>query len=194
MALSGQTLPQVSSGGSINTTWHIVTDDGCGPVEALVDSTATGKWSTAAQADVTTSMPGTAGECPASFRNDSGEDYNKIKRTLRRALQKMGLVSKRAENVNMDFVSYTNLLPSSSSFHSSETNIASSQALSVSIPAGTTCTGTINGVTNLCLVKMSNNNANGPFGGVVAVQMAGTSTTARSLRYATRAEDLKDLA
>lgn len=45
-------------------------------------------------------------------------------------------------------------------------------------------------MTGLCLVKVSNNNADGPFGGVVVVQMS-NSTTARAKRdYAPRAEDI----
>lgn len=64
--------------------------------------------------------------------------------------------------------------------------------MSVAIPAGTSCTGTVNGMSNLCLVKLSNNNANGPFGGVAFVQMSGTgaATKARALRFGTRAEDI----
>lgn len=155
MALSGSTLPQVSSGGSVSGTYHVVTDDGCGPLEALVDASASAKWSTATKATVSTDMPGTAGECPTSL--DSGTD-NKIKRMATRALVKMGLITKRAKNVNKDY------------------------SFSVAIPAGTTCTGTIGDQSNLCLVKMSNNNANGPFGGVYAVQMGGNSTTRRVMR------------
>lgn len=105
MAQSGSTLPQVSSsGGSINTTWHVVTDDGCGPVEALIDESASGKWSTAKSAAVTTDMPGSAGDCPSDLANDSGNE-NKVRRALRRGLEKMGLISKRAANVDKDFVS-----------------------------------------------------------------------------------------
>jgi hypothetical protein len=40
------------------------------------------------------------------------------------------------------------------------------------VPAGTVCTGTVNGVNNVCLAKIANANKNGPFGGVVAFQMA----------------------
>lgn len=118
MAQSGDTLPQVTStGGSIDTTWHVVTDDGCGPVEALVDETASGKWSTAKSADVTTDMPGTKGNCPSELANDSG-DQNKARRALRRGLEKMGLLSKRAANVDKDFVSIASFSYSSSSLQS----------------------------------------------------------------------------
>lgn len=54
------------------------------------------------------------------------------------------------------------------------------QSFSVAIPAGTQCTGTINGISGLCLVKVSNNNENGPFGGVVVVQMSNATTKARA--------------
>lgn len=57
------------------------------------------------------------------------------------------------------------------------------QAFAIAIPEGTSCTGTISGQSNLCLVKVSNNNANGPFGGVFAVQMS-NSTTANGKRSA----------
>ncbi|PSR77518.1 hypothetical protein BD289DRAFT_486465 [Coniella lustricola] len=156
MQQSGDTLPQVSSGGSVSGVFHVVTDDGCGPLEAVVDPEATMLFSKAVSAKVTSDVPGTGapGECPTNL--DSGVD-NKLKRNLRRALVKMGLIAKRAKNVNRSY------------------------NYSVEIPAGTQCTGTINGMTGLCLVKVSNNNANGPFGGVVVVQMS-NSTTARVKR------------
>ena len=40
------------------------------------------------------------------------------------------------------------------------------------VPDGTVCKGTINGIQNVCLVKIANSNKAGPFGGVVAIQMA----------------------
>jgi hypothetical protein len=87
--------------------WHVVTDDGCGPLQALVDSTATSKWSTASDATVTTDMPGTDGNCVSL---DSGDDTtasaedDTITKRARRALVRMGLM-KRAKNVNKSFVS-----------------------------------------------------------------------------------------
>lgn len=44
--------------------------------------------------------------------------------------------------------------------------------MAFSVPAGTTCSGTMGGQSNVCLVKIANSNKAGPFGGVVAVQMA----------------------
>ncbi|KUJ15177.1 cell surface protein [Mollisia scopiformis] len=162
MALSGSTLPQVSDGGSITGNWHVVTDDGCGPLQALIDSTASSAWSTAADATVTTDMPGDAGNC---VDLDSGDDETveaeneTISSRARRALVKMGLM-KRAKNVNKSF------------------------SFKVAVPAGTSCTGTVNGISNLCQVKVSNNNANGPFGGTFLVQMGSNSTSKRLTRSA----------
>ncbi|KAH8689093.1 cell surface protein [Talaromyces proteolyticus] len=145
MAQSGDTLPQVSSGGSVQGTYHIVTTDGAGPLEALIDETATGKWSQANQATVSTQPPGHHGNIAASNN----------KRNLMGRM--IGDLTKRAGNVNED------------------------HDFAVQIPAGTSCTGTINGISNLCLVKVSNNNKAGPFGGVFAVQMGANSTTAKKV-------------
>ncbi|RDW87220.1 hypothetical protein BP5796_02914 [Coleophoma crateriformis] len=58
------------------------------------------------------------------------------------------------------------------------TNVGADASFSVKIPAGTTCTGSdaTTGMKNVCLLKVANNNNNGPFGGNVAFQIAGTST------------------
>lgn len=79
---------------------------------------------------------------------------------VRRVLESTGLIAKRATNVNKDF------------------NVA------FSVPAGTTCTGTVAGQSNVCLVKIANENNAGPFGGVVAIQMAGAATTTNTTRRA----------
>ena len=46
-----------------------------------------------------------------------------------------------------------------------------------SVPAGTTCQGTVAGQQNVCFVKIANSNKAGPFGGVIAIQMAGGAST-----------------
>lgn len=99
MEQSGNTLPQVSSGGSIKGTYHIVTSDGAGPLEALVDETATAKWSEAKSADVTTQVPG-----------DDGWISTSNKRDLMGRM--VGGLSKRrtAVNVNKDYVRTPDLL------------------------------------------------------------------------------------
>lgn len=99
MAQSGSTLPQVSSdGGSVSGTYHIVTTDGAGPVEALVDEMANAKWSQAKKATVTKQPPGQNGNIKAA--KTSGGFFG-----FRRGLEMVGLVQKRAGNVNEDHVS-----------------------------------------------------------------------------------------
>ncbi|RDW89165.1 hypothetical protein BP6252_01197 [Coleophoma cylindrospora] len=142
MALSGSTLPQVSSGGSVSGTFHIVTTDGAGPLEALIDTSASGKWSNASTATVSTQVPGNNGNIAAPTQRS----------LWARTMVKLG-ITKRAANVNEDY------------------------PFAVEIPAGTSCTGTISGQSNLCLVKVSNNNPAGPFGGVFAVQMGSSAAT-----------------
>ncbi|KAF4627759.1 hypothetical protein G7Y89_g10398 [Cudoniella acicularis] len=146
MALSGSTLPQISTdNASISGTFHIVTSDGAGPVIAMVDTTGQGNFANAAKATVTTQVPGTKGN---------------IKKTTKRwedLMIRAGLM-KRATNINEDY------------------------PFAVAIPAGITCTGTVAGQTNVCMVKISNNNAAGPFGGCVVVQQSGTNSTIAAKR------------
>lgn len=77
---------------------------------------------------------------------------------VRRVLERSGLIAKRATNVNKDF------------------------KVAFDVPAGTTCTGTVAGQSNVCLVKIANENNAGPFGGVVAIQMASTTGNATARR------------
>ncbi|KAK3938064.1 cell surface protein [Diplogelasinospora grovesii] len=145
MALSGSTLPQVSAdgNGAISGTFHIVTTDGAGPIQAVIDPTGTGSFSNGTLLTTVTQVPGTKGNIAAP----------KQRSLWARALIGMGIM-KRAANVNEDF------------------------PMKFSVPAGTTCSGTIAGQTGVCLVKIANSNKAGPFGGVVAIQMAGTAGTA----------------
>ncbi|KAH8752046.1 hypothetical protein F5883DRAFT_207464 [Diaporthe sp. PMI_573] len=58
--------------------------------------------------------------------------------------------------------------------------------LNAEIPAGTTCTGTVAGQENVCMVRCQNPARAGPFGGVVPVQMAGANATAPNTPAAAR--------
>lgn len=74
-----------------------MTSDGAGPLQALIDDSATGKWSTAKSATVSTQVSGTNGNVVT-------------KRSLfMRALIKMGIITARATNVNQDHVSILHL-------------------------------------------------------------------------------------
>jgi len=50
------------------------------------------------------------------------------------------------------------------------------------VPAKQACTGTVAGQDNVCLVRCQNAARAGPFGGVVPVQMANTTTAAAARR------------
>ncbi|RDW65170.1 hypothetical protein BP5796_09862 [Coleophoma crateriformis] len=83
-----------------------------------------------------------------------GNNGNVVQRAITRSLRAIG-IQRRATNVGAD------------------------TSFSVKIPSGTTCTGSdsTSGQSNFCLLKVVNNNNNGPFGGNIAFQIAGTSTS-----------------
>lgn len=89
MALSGDTLPQVSPGGSLSGTLHIVTSDGAGPYKAMINTDGTAESWTAI--DVVQQVPG---------RN--GNIRKEEKRFWARTLQSAGIM-RRATNINEDF-------------------------------------------------------------------------------------------
>lgn len=112
----------------------------------------------------TTDVIGDDGDEPDDFQEtnaDDGNDNKKAKKTkrtwkkksvFRRLAERSGLIQKRAHNINADF------------------------PMAFAIPAGTTCTGEVEGQKNVCLVKIANENDAGPFGGVVAIQMASAAS------------------
>lgn len=51
------------------------------------------------------------------------------------------------------------------------------QPFDIAVPAGTTCTGTVGDMQNVCLMKVANPSKAGPFGGVIAFQMAGANSS-----------------
>jgi hypothetical protein len=55
--------------------------------------------------------------------------------------------------------------------------------LTASIPAGMTCTGTVAGQSNVCMVRCQNPARAGPFGGCVPVQMAGAAAAAPGMSF-----------
>ncbi|KAL8408318.1 hypothetical protein RB594_006934 [Gaeumannomyces avenae] len=149
MALSGGTLPQVSStGGTIEGTYHIVTDDGAGPVQACIDPTATGAFANCVMLKVVTQVPGDGGRIKAPAKN--GKRDGPVAELWDRALEALhvrGIIKRAAKNVNQDF------------------------PMKFEVPAGTTCQGTVEGINNVCLVKIANPNRAGPFGGVMPIQI-----------------------
>ncbi len=89
MALSGSTLPQITPGGSLSGTLHVVTSDGAGPYKAMINTDGTASnWE---PLEVATQVPGKNGNIRKSE-----------KRFWVRALQSVGIM-KRATNINEDF-------------------------------------------------------------------------------------------
>jgi hypothetical protein len=158
MSQSGATLPQVTTtNGTISGTFHIVTTDGAGPIQAVLDPTATGKFSSGIPLTVVQQIPGEKGNFVASKQQNKNQNQQKQQRSsslLARAVDAFTgrMMSKRnAANVNQSF------------------------GFAFSVPENTTCSGTVAGMTGVCLVKIANSNKAGPFGGVVPVQIAATA-------------------
>lgn len=97
MALSGDTLPQISSnGGTLSGTFHIVTTDGAGPLQAVLDPTGTGAFSQGTMLETVTQVPGKGGNIKATQGLNSPRGlWSRMTNTIMR----------RATNVNEDYVS-----------------------------------------------------------------------------------------
>ncbi|KAH7376855.1 hypothetical protein B0T11DRAFT_347096 [Plectosphaerella cucumerina] len=65
--------------------------------------------------------------------------------------------------------------------------------LVAAIPQNQQCTGTVAGQENVCMVRCQNDANAGPFGGVVPVQMANTTTPAEARRLLARSTSEKHL-
>ncbi|KAL1837638.1 hypothetical protein VTJ49DRAFT_3558 [Mycothermus thermophilus] len=133
MAETGDILPQVSRGGSIEMTLHQVNSDGAGPYTCMINADGTGQTWTNIQ--VTQNVPGN----PRTSRNRDGE--------------------------------------------------ATAFPLVASIPATQSCTGTVAGQDNVCLVRCQNRARAGPFGGVVPVQLVDDVAAAGNAGNDTAAAD-----
>ena len=144
MALSGPTLPQLTPGGNITGTFHVVTADGAGPISAVLDPTATGQFAKGVQLTVVEQIPGDKGNFVAAKTKGQRSVWGRAVEVVRE-----GVLGRRgAANVNQGF------------------------AFAFAVPAGTVCNGTVAGMTGVCLVKIANANKAGPFGGVVPVRIA----------------------
>ncbi|KAK1978395.1 hypothetical protein LZ30DRAFT_784196 [Colletotrichum cereale] len=129
MAMTGDMLPQVAPGSTLEMTVHQVNGDGAGPYDCMINADGTGaSWT---NVNVPVTVPG------QNSRNRDG------------AMQ--------------DF------------------------PLKAEIPADQTCTGTVAGQANVCLVRCQNGARAGPFGGIVPVQMSTGTTPAAARRNLARA-------
>ncbi len=94
MALSGPTLPQLTPGGNITGTFHVVTADGAGPISAVLDPTATGTFEKGVQLSVVQQIPGDKGNFVAAKTKQQRSVWG-------RAVELLG--KRGAANVNQDF-------------------------------------------------------------------------------------------
>ncbi|KAK8069169.1 cell surface protein [Apiospora phragmitis] len=94
MAQSGDTLPQVSSnGGKLTGTFHIVTTDGAGPLQAVIDPTGTGAFSQGQVIQASTQVPGKGGNIRPP----------KVRSVSQLFTRSMDVIMRRASNVNEDY-------------------------------------------------------------------------------------------
>ncbi|KAH7305313.1 hypothetical protein B0I35DRAFT_484064 [Stachybotrys elegans] len=92
MALSGSTLPQISStGGQLSGTFPIVTTDGAGPIQAVLDPTGTGKFSQGIKLQTVTQVPGKNGKIKATQGLNSPRGL---------FIRMMNTIARRTTNVN----------------------------------------------------------------------------------------------
>ncbi|GKT51517.1 uncharacterized protein ColSpa_11698 [Colletotrichum spaethianum] len=124
MSATGDMLPQVAPGSTLDLTVHQVNGDGAGPYDCMINADATGaSWT---NINVPVTVPG------QNSRNRAG--------------------------AMTDF------------------------PIKAEIPADQTCTGTVAGQANVCLVRCQNGARAGPFGGIVPVQMAQAGNTPAAAR------------
>ena len=96
MALSGTTLPQLTPGGNITGTFHVVTADGAGPISAVLDPTGTGQFAKGVPLTVVEQIPGDKGNFVAA--------KTKQQRSAVWRGRGLGLLGRRgAANVNQGF-------------------------------------------------------------------------------------------
>ncbi|KAF1956455.1 hypothetical protein CC80DRAFT_413117, partial [Byssothecium circinans] len=148
MAQSGSMVPQVNDGGLISGTFHIIATDAAGLVSAMIDSCG-------AKANVVTNktlLSSTSSladtETNSSIIDAPGNKGNvKPSGVDPRGIEYWALRARslvaRAPNVNMKL------------------------HVHIAVPVLTTCSA------NVCFMKIANSNRVGPFGGVIAFQMAG---------------------
>ncbi|KAG5996237.1 hypothetical protein E4U54_002632 [Claviceps lovelessii] len=143
VAMSGPVLPQVSvRGGFISATYHIVTT----PRHSHVQD---GAGPISAIIDPTGTGKFSRGISAKVMTQVPGrKGYIKPNKDMKGAGgSRTRRLDKRAANVNKDF------------------------PLKVAIPAGTSCRGSVAGMSDVCLLKLANPSRAGPFGGVIAFQM-----------------------
>lgn len=88
------------------------------------------------------------------------------------------MIDSTGTGANWQAITVTQNLPGNAKTGRNQATSKMDQPLTASIPAGQTCTGTVAGQSNICMVRCENPARAGPFGGCIPVQMAGAAGAA----------------
>ncbi|KAH6854650.1 hypothetical protein B0I37DRAFT_36013 [Chaetomium sp. MPI-CAGE-AT-0009] len=174
MRLSGTTLPQITPGGNLSGTFFVITTDGAGPIHAVLDPSATGKFSAGVPLPVVEQIPGGGGggggeDVGEGAEAEAGSEFVSSRKP---ALPKESVGRSVWARV-VGVVAETGLGRAVRVWRrGAPDRVNQGFEFVFAVPANTTCTGVVADMTGVCLVKIANANAAGPFGGVVPVQMA----------------------
>ncbi|KAF2011615.1 hypothetical protein BU24DRAFT_486372 [Aaosphaeria arxii CBS 175.79] len=138
--------------GWVEGVWHVVVTDGAGPLKAVIDTTASGSFSNGTEAEILLDIPG---------KNGNLNPDASIPRSLSLAAlstRTNHLLRRGAKTVNRDYT------------------------FRVAVAGDTKCEGKVAGLDGVCFMKIANENAAGPFGGVVAFQMVDGGTVNNGTR------------
>ncbi|EAQ89384.1 predicted protein [Chaetomium globosum CBS 148.51] len=182
MRLSGTVLPQLTPGGNLSGTFFVVTTAGAGPLHAVLDPSATGRFSEGVRLEVVRQIPGGGGGGGGEDDDDqeaetaAGADTGEFVSSRKPALLLPSKVSRRRSSAwarLVDTVLGTELGRAVRLWRRGvPERVNQGFEFVFAVPENLTCTGVVASMTGVCLVKIANANETGPFGGVVPVQMA----------------------
>ncbi|KAH6628057.1 hypothetical protein F5144DRAFT_549425 [Chaetomium tenue] len=173
MRLSGTLLPQLTPGGNLSGTFFVVTTAGAGPIHAVLDPSATGRFSEGVRLEVVRQIPGGGGgdDQEGETAAEAGEFVSSRKPALLPSKVSRRRSSPWARLV--DTVLGTELGRAMRLWRrGAPERVNQGFEFVFAVPENLTCTGVVASMTGVCLVKIANANETGPFGGVVPVQMA----------------------
>ena len=195
MHLSGTLLPQITPGGNLSGTFFVVTTAAAGPIHAVLDPSATGRFEDGVRLEVVEQVPGGGGGGGGDGGGEEGVTGEGRAQTGAGAGAQSGggFVSSRKPALRLPKVSGRRQ-PSSSGWARVVDAVMGTElgratrlwrrrgappervdrgfGFVFAVPENLTCTGVVASMTRVCLVKIANANEAGPFGGVVPVQMA----------------------
>lgn len=173
MTEMGDQLPQISQGGSVNMTLHQVNGDGGGMFSLYMHG------------NIRVELTRTPGPYTCMINGDG---------TATQWTDITVMTSPPGRN-SRNRVRYPGTLMSYlySLLTCTQDGEQTAFPLIAAIPENQECTGTVAGQENVCMVRCQNDANAGPFGGVVPVQMAGTTTPEEARRLLARATAAKHM-